>query len=234
MPVLAKMAFLVAALRQDLIERAWHCIKSRVKASISAGIVAALLLPLSNAEAASENLVDFASALGLAATLAMTLVTVSAVFAAVAFFMFYVVSYVLGTAEMRAHIVPDPYPTAQKSWTNGVDAIDRLTAGLMRWWRTPRAFASSAHPLAGQTDFLVRRMTALGLNAETVARSIPNTFRDLERLCAACESQELCKWDLKHDPTDQAWQDYCPKAATLGGLGAFSWLRRESSPWTLF
>ena len=46
MPVLAKMAFLVAALRQDLIERAWHCIKSRVKASISAGIVAALLLPL--------------------------------------------------------------------------------------------------------------------------------------------------------------------------------------------
>jgi hypothetical protein len=61
---------------------------------------------------------------------------------------------------------------------------------------------SDSPPLLAQADLLPRRMAALGLDADTSARIEFVTFRDLQRLCAACECQELCEWDLRQDPAD--------------------------------
>jgi hypothetical protein len=42
---------------------------------------------------------------------------------------------------------------------------------------------------------LPRRMAALGLEADTVARFDPDTFGSLRRVCATCKYQERCRWD---------------------------------------
>ena len=79
------------------------------------------------------------------------------------------------------------------------------------WDAALRAFAERA-------DLLPRRMAALELDPNTVARVQSVAFGDLLRYCATCESYELCEWDLRQDPGDPAWQEYCPNAARLGAL----------------
>jgi hypothetical protein len=81
------------------------------------------------------------------------------------------------------------------------------------WDAALRAFAERA-------DLLPRRMAALRLDPDTVAHDEPAAFRDLLRLCAACESPELCEWHLRQDPGDPAWQNYCPNAARFRALAS--------------
>jgi hypothetical protein len=80
--------------------------------SIRVSIVVFLLLPLSNAEASFPNFVDLADSLILASALLLTLLTVSSVFAAVAFFVFYAL---FKMTEVQGHIVPRRYETAPRS-----------------------------------------------------------------------------------------------------------------------
>jgi hypothetical protein len=98
----------------------------------------------------------------------------------------------------------------------------KFLAVLLQWWRKGAGCASATDPppLLAQADLLPRRARP----PNTSARIEPVTFRDLQRLCAACECQELCEWDLRQDPADPAWQDYCPNSATLAAL---AWLPSE-------
>jgi hypothetical protein len=118
---------------------------------------------------------------------------------------------------------------------SGADALDRLSAAVLKWWRTRQECASSAHRLAEQADLLLHRMAALGLDADAVARAQPVTFGDLQRLCATCGWHELCRWDLRHDPIDVASRKYCPNSAVLTALAPMaSSLNEWRAPLTLF
>jgi hypothetical protein len=71
---------------------------------------------------------------------------------------------------------------------------------------------------------LRRRMAALGLDSDTVARFDPDTFGSLRRVCATCKHHARCQWDLTRDYANPVWQEYCPICATLRELGRLPWL----------
>ena len=80
----------------------------------------------------------------------------------------------------------------------------------------------------GSADLLLARMNALDLDQGEVARTQPETFQDLQRVCTMCDCHRRCTRDLERDPLDAAWQDYCPNATTLKALNAQPWaVRRE-------
>ena len=62
-------------------------------------------------------------------------------------------------------------------------------------------------------------MVALDLDPAEVAQVGPQTSRDLQRVCSLCESKRRCVRDLTHDSAAPVWQDYCPNAQTLHGIG---------------
>jgi hypothetical protein len=74
------------------------------------------------------------------------------------------------------------------------------------------------------STLLPRRMAALGLDADTIARFDPDTFGSLRSVCARCKYHERCRWDLTRDYANPAWQEYCPNCATLRELGRLPWL----------
>jgi len=65
---------------------------------------------------------------------------------------------------------------------------------------------------------LPRRMAALDLDPEELARSMPETSRDLQRVCSSCKSYGRCQRDLDRGPADAVWTYYCPNAPTLQEL----------------
>ena len=78
---------------------------------------------------------------------------------------------------------------------------------------------------------LHRRMAALRLDIDEWRRFEPAMLDELRRLCLACESRQLCAFDLvtySDDPTWRDWQDYCPNVAALNMLGALQTLQRSS------
>jgi len=76
-------------------------------------------------------------------------------------------------------------------------------------------------------DLLLRRMAELNLDRNEVAATAPGTFQDLQRLCTLCESHRQCARDLGRDPTDKAWEDYCPNVAMLKLLDSLPWASRS-------
>jgi hypothetical protein len=42
-----------------------------------------------------------------------------------------------------------------------------------------------------------------------------------------CESHRQCARDLKRDPADHAWEDYCPNVAVLKMLNGLPWVARS-------
>jgi len=67
-------------------------------------------------------------------------------------------------------------------------------------------------------ELLLRRMSALNLDPEALARRMPEISRDLQRVCSSCESYGRCLRDLDRDPEGAVWADYCPNAPTLQEL----------------
>jgi hypothetical protein len=108
----------------------------------------------------------------------------------------------------------------------GVVSIPSLQRRWEDWlalWRTGCLIIVSPWDVALRTfaeraDLLPRRMAALDLDPDTIARAEPIAFGEVLRCCATCESYERCEWDLRQDPGDPAWRDYCPNVARLGGL----------------
>lgn len=77
------------------------------------------------------------------------------------------------------------------------------------------------------SDFLLRRMAALNLDRDEIFRIEPQTFHDLQRVCALCSTQRRCARDLARDAAIPAWKDYCPNAATLTALNALPWVAKR-------
>lgn len=67
-------------------------------------------------------------------------------------------------------------------------------------------------------ELLPRRMSALDLNPEELARKMPEISRDLQRVCSSCESYGRCLRDLDRDPAGAVWAEYCPNAHALQEL----------------
>ena len=132
----------------------------------------------------------------------------------------------------------------------------QMIAGMKQWWRNWRAAGSGITELAccGEyevermardlgmpaselrkiashgpeaADLLLARMAELNLDSKEVAATVPGTFKDLQRLCTLCESHRQCARDLGRDPTDKAWEDYCPNVAMLKLLDLLPWASRS-------
>jgi len=76
-------------------------------------------------------------------------------------------------------------------------------------------------------ELLCRRMEALDLNEDEVARVERATFQDLQRVCSMCDCKKRCARDLARDGADPVWKDYCPNAQALTALGALPWMARR-------
>ena len=86
---------------------------------------------------------------------------------------------------------------------------------------------SLARSDAKSADLLMQRMAALDLDCQEVARLVPETMHDLQRLCSLCNRRKRCARDLAHVPLDPCWKDYCPNVATLSALDAMPWAARS-------
>lgn len=72
-------------------------------------------------------------------------------------------------------------------------------------------------------SLLERRMQALSLSYDDLARIESRTVRQLQQRCVKCGRSEQCALDLADefaDPESQYWRDYCPNAAALTMLNA--------------
>ena len=91
--------------------------------------------------------------------------------------------------------------------------------------------AAELHTLATfgpeAANLLLRRMVALDLDRNEVARIEPKAFQDLQRVCIMCEHRRRCSRDFARGSTDEAWKEYCPNAATLLALHALPWAMRQ-------
>lgn len=80
---------------------------------------------------------------------------------------------------------------------------------------SPSDLRNLASHCTDAADLLERRLEALGLHADTLARTEPAQLRDLERLCTMCSSKGRCARDLAADPDDPVWRQYCPNEEAL-------------------
>jgi hypothetical protein len=69
-------------------------------------------------------------------------------------------------------------------------------------------------------DRLYWRMNEIKLDRMEVTRAGPQVMRDLQRVCTVCGSKRRCEHELANNPSDPAWQKYCPNATTLSALAA--------------
>ena len=100
----------------------------------------------------------------------------------------------------------------------GADQIERMAQDLGLSASDLRSLVSHG---PGGASLLRRRMAALHLDSDELARSEPATLRDLQRLCTMCTSRGRCARDFAQHSTDsdwQGWREYCPNAATLNML----------------
>jgi hypothetical protein len=85
---------------------------------------------------------------------------------------------------------------------------------------------SLARSTANSADLLTTRMTALDLDCQEVARLVPETLHDMQRVCTMCSQHNRCARDLVRTPLDPIWKDYCPNVSTLVALDAMPWAAR--------
>jgi hypothetical protein len=64
------------------------------------------------------------------------------------------------------------------------------------------------------------RMNEIKLDRTEITQADPQVMRDLQRVCTVCGSKRRCEHELAKNPSDPAWQKYCPNATTLSALAA--------------
>jgi uncharacterized protein YjiS (DUF1127 family) len=69
-------------------------------------------------------------------------------------------------------------------------------------------------------DLLYWRMNETNLHRTEITQAEPEVMRDLQRVCTVCGSKRRCEHELAKNPSDPAWQKYCPNATTLSALAA--------------
>jgi hypothetical protein len=83
---------------------------------------------------------------------------------------------------------------------------------------------STGKPMASDEgeDLLQSRMTVLGLDSGAIERDFRETFDRIRRNCTSCGVRGPCAIDLKRDPTNLAWEAYCPNSGVLNALVAIT------------
>jgi hypothetical protein len=84
----------------------------------------------------------------------------------------------------------------------------------------PERLLEIARKAPETSDLLRLRLAALGLEAETLARTQPRLFADMQARCRLCDSKAACTWDLAQDPVRSTWRRYCENAPALDALAA--------------
>ena len=69
-------------------------------------------------------------------------------------------------------------------------------------------------------ELLYWRMIEIKLDRTKITQADPQVMRDLQRVCTVCGSKRRCEHALAKNPSDPAWQKYCPNATTLLALAA--------------
>jgi hypothetical protein len=135
------------------------------------------------------------------------------------------------------------------------DERPSLVSRLIEWWLKgppghdidrlrPSELEHMAHDLGLQPSELVRlaqrdahaeillyrRLQALGLAATDVERL--GLKRDLERTCALCTEQEICRHDLDMRPDSDDWKNYCPNSGVLDAVEVGCTLREAAAQQT--
>jgi len=67
-------------------------------------------------------------------------------------------------------------------------------------------------------DLLIKMLTALSVDPETLAKSDPATMRDLQRLCTSCGHKGRCAHELAEGTAAEHFKSFCPNAFTLDAL----------------
>lgn len=115
-------------------------------------------------------------------------------------------------------------------WTlYGLADIGSLTGTIVRRWKTRSATDERGSDEAAERELLVRRMSALDVDADTFARIEPALFGNLKTLCRECEHPDRCQHDLRRDPAGVAWEDYCPNAVVLNAVKELRWFRTKNA-----
>jgi len=68
-------------------------------------------------------------------------------------------------------------------------------------------------------DELPKMLSALGIDAQALARAQPMVYHDMERVCARCVSKGRCDRDLEADTAARHYEEYCANAPTIDALG---------------
>jgi hypothetical protein len=104
-------------------------------------------------------------------------------------------------------------------WTlYGLAEIGALTGDVVRRWHDRWTSNDGPADEAPDAGLLARRMSAIGVDAETFGRHEPALFVNLKTLCGECDRPEQCRRDLRRDPAGVAWEDYCPNATVLNAI----------------
>ena len=114
-----------------------------------------------------------------------------------------------------------------RRWTarrSAVAELDRFDAGGLKHLAqdvgvTPADLRTLAGRWPDSADLLHRRMAALGLDEDQIARQEPQALRDLQRVCSECADSIRCRHDFDRGAGDEAWRGYCPNVSTLDALG---------------
>ena len=64
-------------------------------------------------------------------------------------------------------------------------------------------------------ELLDCRLAMLGLNLDATNS---DTFNEIVRCCTSCSYREACAVDLKRDPNNPVWENYCPNAGAFLSL----------------
>ena len=69
------------------------------------------------------------------------------------------------------------------------------------------------------SDELPMLLKALGIDEATLSRTQPALQRDMVRVCAACRQKARCDHDLAAGTLAYRYDEYCPNAPAIDGLG---------------
>jgi uncharacterized protein YjiS (DUF1127 family) len=75
---------------------------------------------------------------------------------------------------------------------------------------------SCSHP--GPSELMPLRLQQLGLDPAFVQNARTATYRDLERVCAACKAWRRCARDLAEGDVQAGMNSYCLNAPTIDAL----------------
>jgi hypothetical protein len=76
------------------------------------------------------------------------------------------------------------------------------------------------------TDQSPELLNILGLDEAALSRTQPLVLRDMERVCASCQQKARCNHDRDAGTLARNFQEYCPNAPTIEGLGQASSVER--------